>query len=101
MPRGWLFHPLSRLAARPLLQDTAITTATRCLPHPYAERHSRRRIRGSIEAQRRNSLLLALSAGGSRIRTFRPSPNQCLSELVEPCAETNGGARREFLRGRT
>jgi hypothetical protein len=26
--------------------------------------------------------------GGCRIRTFRPSGDQCLSELVEPCAET-------------
>jgi hypothetical protein len=38
-----------------------------------------------------------LSAGGSRIRTFRPSPDQCLSELVEPCAETTWRARGEFL----
>ena len=27
-----------------------------------------------------------LSGGGSRIRTFRPSRDQCLSELVGPCA---------------
>ena len=27
-----------------------------------------------------------LTAGGRRIRTFRPSQDQCFSELVEPCA---------------
>src|SRR6516164_5334812 len=27
-----------------------------------------------------------LSAGGRRIRTFRPSQDHCFSELVEPCA---------------
>jgi hypothetical protein len=42
-----------------------------------------------------------LSAGGSRIRTFRPPRDQCLSELVEPCAETAWRARTEFLRGGT
>src|SRR6516225_4957370 len=32
-------------------------------------------------------MVCGLSAGGRRIRTFRPSQDQCLSELVEPCAE--------------
>ena len=29
------------------------------------------------------------AAAGSRIRTFRPSRDQCLSELAEPCAENH------------
>ena len=34
-----------------------------------------------------------------RIRTFHPSWDQCLSELVELCAETTWRAQGEFLRG--
>jgi hypothetical protein len=41
-----------------------------------------------------------LPARGSRIRTFRPFPDQCLSELVEPCAETTC-APEGFLHGGT
>ena len=37
-----------------------------------------------------------LSAGGRRIRTFRPSRDQYLSELVEPWAETTWRARGGF-----
>jgi hypothetical protein len=33
--------------------------------------------------------------------TFRPSRDQCLYELVEPCAETTWRAPGEFLRGGT
>jgi hypothetical protein len=33
--------------------------------------------------------------------TFRPSRDQCLYELVEPCAETTWRARGAFLRGGT
>jgi hypothetical protein len=33
--------------------------------------------------------------------TFRPTRDQCLYELVEPCAETTWRARRAFLRGGT
>jgi hypothetical protein len=40
-------------------------------------------------------------AGARWIRTLRPSRDQCLSELVEPCAETTWRARGEFLRGGT
>jgi hypothetical protein len=46
-------------------------------------------------------MLRRLSAEGSRIRTFRPSRDQCLSELVEPCAEITWRPRGEFLRGGT
>jgi len=35
------------------------------------------------------------------MRTFRPPRDQCLSELVEPCAEATWRARGEFLRGGT
>src|SRR6516162_4142181 len=41
------------------------------------------------------------AAAGSRIRTFRPSRDQCLSELAEPCVETRWRAPGEFLRGGT
>ena len=41
------------------------------------------------------------AAAGSRIRSFRPSRDQCLSELAEPCAETTWRAPGEFLRGGT
>src|SRR6516162_8783075 len=50
---------------------------------------------------RENRVRCRLCAGESRIRTFRPSPDQCLSELVEPCAETTWRARGEFFRGGT
>ena len=40
-------------------------------------------------------LLLGL-AEGSRIRTFRPFLDQCLSVLVEPCAETICAPERSF-----
>ena len=47
------------------------------------------------------SWLHGLPAGRRRVRTFRSSRDQCLSELVEPCAETTWRARGEFLRGGT
>src|ERR1700746_2708439 len=48
-----------------------------------------------------NSFGDRLTGGGSRIRTFRSSRDQCLSELVEPCEETTWRARTKFLRGGT
>jgi hypothetical protein len=57
--------------------------------------------RGSRANPWRETMVRRLFAGGSRIRTFRSSPDQCLSELVEPCAETTWRARGEFLRGGT
>ena len=51
-----------------------------------------------FDVRGRNPARHGLSAGGSRIRTFRPSRDQCLSELAEPCAETTWRARGEFLR---
>jgi hypothetical protein len=41
------------------------------------------------------------TGGGRWILTFRPPRDQCLSEMVEPCAETTLRARTEFLRGGT
>ena len=41
-------------------------------------------------------LLLGLAGGGSRIRTFRPFRDQCLSELVDPCAELHVAPERSF-----
>ena len=35
------------------------------------------------------------------MRAFRPPRDQCLSELVQPCAETTWRARGEFLCGGT
>ena len=43
------------------------------------------------------SVRTGLRAEESRIRTFRPSPDQSPSELVEPCAETTWRAHGEFL----
>jgi hypothetical protein len=38
---------------------------------------------------------------GDGFELFVPLGDQCLSELVEPCAETTWRARGEFLRGGT
>jgi len=46
-----------------------------------------RRTHRSDRAPRPVCARQGLFTGGGRIRTFRPSPDQCLSELVEPCAE--------------
>jgi hypothetical protein len=43
---------------------------------------------------------VGLAAGGSRIRTFRPSQDQCRFELVEPWGETTWRARGSFRRAR-
>jgi len=59
-----------RLGFRPFGTRPAADLAGWLLPH-------------AIENDR---LRDGLSAGGRRIRTFRPSQDHCFSELVEPCA---------------
>ena len=87
-----------RAAASPGSSRTSMSGASWRL---WLSRCSQARRPNFRRPNRESQVRAGLTAGESRIRTFRPSPDQCLSELVEPCAETTWRARGEFLRGGT
>ena len=87
-----------RAAASPGTSRTSMSGASWRL---WMSRCSQARRPNFRRPNRESQVRAGLTAGESRIRTFRPSPDQCLSELVEPCAETTWRARGEFLRGGT